>query len=45
MKAKNCTLEEIESKYLMTKNEFEEKMADKPDNSKEYKKFFNQEIK
>jgi len=45
MKAKNCTQEEVESKYLMTVDEFKSKMEDKPNNSEEYKKFFNQEVK
>lgn len=44
MKAKNCTQEEIETKYLMTTDEFQEKMANKPDNSEEYTSFFNKEI-
>ena len=44
-KAKNCSKEEVEKKYLMTIDELEEKMKDKPDGSEEYKKFFNQEIK
>ena len=28
----------------MTGEEFKQKMADKPDNSEEYKKFFNEEV-
>ncbi len=43
-KAKNCSKEVAESKYLMTIEEFQEKMKDKPDNSEEYKKFFNEEV-
>lgn len=45
MKVKNCSKEEVENKYLMTIEEFKEKMKDKPRNSEEYKKFFNEEIK
>jgi hypothetical protein len=45
MKAKNCSKEEVEKKYLMTVDELEEKMKDKPSNSDEYKKFFNKEVK
>lgn len=45
MKAKNCSKEEVEKKYLMTIDEFKEKMKDKPDGSEEYKKFFNKEVK
>jgi hypothetical protein len=45
MKAKNCSKEEVENKYLMIREEFEQKMKDKPDNSPEYKKFFNEEVK
>jgi hypothetical protein len=44
-KAKNCSPQEAEAKYLMTLEEFKQKMADKPDNSEEYKKFFNKEVK
>ncbi len=45
MKAKNCSKEEVEQKYLMTVDELKEKMKDKPDRSDEYKKFFNKEVK
>lgn len=45
MKAKNCGKEEVEKKYLMTLDEFQEKMKEYPTNSDEYKKFFNKEIK
>jgi len=45
MKAKNCTQEEVESKYLMTPAEFRKKMEDKSDNSEEYTSFFNKEVK
>ncbi len=45
MKAKNCSKEEVEQKYLMTDDELEEKMKDKPSNSEEYKKFFTNEVK
>lgn len=45
MKAKNCSKEEAEQKYLMTVDEVLEKMKDKPNNSDEYKKFFNKEVK
>ena len=45
MKAKKCTQEEVESKYLMTLNELAQKMKDKPYASKKYKEFYNQEIK
>ena len=45
MKAKNCSKEEVEKKYLMTVDELKEKMKDKPDGSDEYKKFFNKEVK
>ena len=45
MKSKNCTQEEVEAKYLMTVDEFKQKMEDKPDNSEEYNKFFEQEVK
>ena len=44
-KAKNCSREEAEKKYLMTRDELKEKMKDKPDGSEEYKKFFNDEVK
>ena len=44
-KAKNCSKEEAEKKYLMTRDELKEKMKDKPDGSEEYKKFFNDEVK
>lgn len=44
MKAKNCSKEEVEKKYLMTVDEFKEKMKDKPSDSDEYKEFFNKEI-
>ena len=44
-KDKNCTQEEVEAKYLMTVDEFKQKMEDKPDNSEEYNKFFEQEVK
>lgn len=45
-KAKNCTTqEEVEKKYLMTEDELKEKMKDKPSGSKEYEKFYNQEVK
>jgi len=44
-KAKNCSQEVVESRYMMTIDEFQEKMKDKPDNSPEYKKFFNEEVK
>ncbi|MEI7478609.1 MAG: hypothetical protein WCJ81_09370 [bacterium] len=36
--------EEVEKKYMMTIDEFKKKMEDKPDNSEEYKKFFNEEV-
>ena len=42
-KAKNCSKEEAEKKYLMTVDELKEKMEDKPNGSEEYKKFFNEE--
>jgi hypothetical protein len=29
----------------MTLDEFKQKMVDKPDDSEEYKKFFNEEVK
>ena len=45
MKAKNCSKEEVEKKYLMTIDELKEKMKDKPDGYDEYKKFFNKEVK
>lgn len=45
MKAKNCSKEEVEKKYLMTVDELKEKMKDKPSGSDEYKKFFNKEVK
>jgi hypothetical protein len=45
MKAKNCSKEEVEQKYLMTVDELKKKMKDKPDGSDEYKKFFNKEVK
>ena len=41
---KNCIQEEVETKYLMTVDEFKEKMKDKTWNSEEYKKFFDQEV-
>lgn len=44
MKTKNCVQQEVEQKYLMTVDEFEKKMKDKPNGSKEYKKFLSQEI-
>lgn len=44
MKAKNCSKEEVEKKYLMTIDELQEKMKDKPSGSDEYKKFFNEEV-
>lgn len=44
MKAKNCSKEDVEKKYLMTVDELKEKMKDKPDGSDEYKKFFNKEV-
>ena len=43
-KAKNCTQEEAEKKYLMTIDELQEKMKDKPSGSEAYKKFFNEEV-
>lgn len=43
-KAKNCSKEVAESKYMMTIEELKKKMEDKPDNSEEYKKFFNEEV-
>ena len=43
--AKNCSPEEVAKKYLMTIEELEKKMSDKPDGSKEYEDFFNKEIK
>lgn len=43
-KAKNCSQEEAEKKYLMTEDEFKEKMKDKPSDSEEYKKFFDKEV-
>lgn len=45
MKVKNCTQKEVETKYLMTVEEFKKKMEDKPNNSEQYTKFFNEEIK
>lgn len=45
MKDKNCTQEEVENKYLMTVNGLNKKMEDKPDNSEEYKNFFDKEVK
>ena len=44
MKDKNCSKEVAESKYMMTVDELKKKMEDKPDNSEEYKKFFNEEV-
>lgn len=44
MKVKNCSQEEVEQKYLMTVDELQEKMKDKPSGSDEYKKFFNKEV-
>ena len=34
----------MKKRYLMTRDEFKEKMKDKPDGSEEYKKFFNEEV-
>jgi len=45
MKAKNCTQEEVETKYLMTTSEFKQKMKGKPNRSEEYVRFFDKEIK
>lgn len=45
MKAKNCSKEDVEKKYIMTVDEIKEKMKDKPNKSDEYKEFFNEEIK
>jgi len=45
MKAKNCSQQEVEQKYLMTIDELQEKMKDKPSHSEEYKKFFINEVK
>jgi hypothetical protein len=42
--AKNCSIEDVETKYLMTIQEFRQKMADKPKGSEEYKDFYNKEI-
>ena len=42
---KHCTKEEVEKKYLMTRDELEEKMKDKPDESEKYEEFLNKEIK
>ena len=39
-----CTIQEVEKKYLMTKEEFKEKMKDMPDGSAEYKEFYNKDI-
>jgi hypothetical protein len=44
-KIKKCTPQEAKEKYLMTQEEFQEKMKDKTDGSEEYKKFFNEQIK
>jgi len=41
---KQCSREEVKKRYLMTRDEFKEKMKDKPDGSEEYKKFFNEEV-
>jgi len=41
---KHCTIEEAEQKYMLTRDEFKEKMKDKPNDSEEYKKFFNEEV-
>ena len=43
-KAKKCSPEEAEAKYLMTLEEINHKMADKLSDSESYKKFFNEEI-
>lgn len=43
-KAKNCTREEVETKYLMTIDDLKKKMKYKPDDSEEYKEFFTQEL-
>lgn len=43
-KAKKCSKEDAEKKYLMTIDELKEKMKDKPNGSEEYKKFFNEEV-
>lgn len=44
MKAKNCSKEEVEKKYLMTVDELHEKMKDKTSSSDEYKIFFNKKF-
>ena len=41
---KQCSREEVEKRYLMTRDELKEKMKDKPSGSEEYKKFFNEEV-
>lgn len=43
--AKDCSKEEAEKKYLMTRDELEEKMKDKPSGSQKYIQFFKNEIK
>lgn len=43
MKTKNCSQKEVEEKYMLTIDELKEKMKDKPTDSKNYKKFFNEE--
>ena len=40
-----CTPQEVEKKYLMTKEEFKEKMKDIPKHSDRYKDFYNNDIK
>jgi hypothetical protein len=46
MKDKKCSSkEEVEKKYLMTLQEFKEKMKDKESGSEEYKEFAKKEIK
>lgn len=41
---KQCSREEVEKKYMLTKDEFKKKMKDKPNSSEEYRKFFNEEV-
>lgn len=43
-KAKKCSQEEVEKKYLMTLEELQEKMKDKPSGSDAYKDFYDKEV-
>ena len=43
-KAKNCSKEDVEKKYLMTEKAIEDEMKDKEFNSKEYKEFYEKEF-